>query len=121
MQEARQHGVSIQLANALPGVNTDGDRVHWGKDTTLKNQVQLSTYPDTIGGNIEHLAQFVDKYLDGVVHGVHVLPFYPSSADRGFAPLTYREVDPQFGTWEQVRPSKFFTCVTHVAASSSHF
>lgn len=92
IQAARREGVAIQLANALPGVNTDGDRVEWGKDTRLKNRVQLSTYPDTLGGSIKCLSKFVQDHLQGVVHGVHILPFYPSSADRGFAPLTYREV-----------------------------
>jgi len=42
------------------------------------------------------------KYLRNAIGGVHILPFYPSSADRGFAPLTYDEVDPAFGTWEDV-------------------
>ena len=36
----------------------------------------------------------------GVIGGVHLLPIYPSSGDGGFAPLTYGEVDPHFGTWE---------------------
>ena len=31
---------------------------------------------------------------------MHLLPIYPSSGDGGFAPLTYTEVDPHFGTWE---------------------
>jgi sucrose phosphorylase len=34
---------------------------------------------------------------------VHVLPPFPSSGDRGFAPITYRKIDPAFGTWEDVR------------------
>jgi sucrose phosphorylase len=34
--------------------------------------------------------------------GVHVLPPFPSSADRGFAPVTYREIDPKFGRWEDI-------------------
>ena len=40
--------------------------------------------------------------LPGVIGGVHLLPIYPSSGDGGFAPLTYGEVDPHFGTWEGV-------------------
>ncbi len=31
-----------------------------------------------------------------------MLPFYPSSGDRGFAPLTYNEVDPRFGSWSDI-------------------
>lgn len=57
-------------------------------------QVQLSAYPDCIGGDLKGLSKFVTEHLGGVVGGVHVLPFYPSSADRGFAPLTYKEARP---------------------------
>ncbi len=32
-----------------------------------------------------------------------MLPPFPSSGDRGFAPLTYREIDPRFGSWADVR------------------
>ena len=38
----------------------------------------------------------------GVFHGVHVLPPFPSSGDRGFAPLTYDQIDPRFGTWDDI-------------------
>ena len=85
-------GAAWELANSLPGANIVDDRVKWGEDTKLKNQVQLSAYPDCIGGDLKGLRSFVQKQLNGVVGGVHVLPFYPSSADRGFAPLTYKEV-----------------------------
>jgi sucrose phosphorylase len=34
---------------------------------------------------------------------VHILPPFPSSGDRGFAPVTYQEIDPRFGTWEDIR------------------
>ena len=39
----------------------------------------------------------------GLFHGIHVLPPFPSSGDRGFAPLTYHEIDPRFGTWDDIR------------------
>ena len=58
----------------------------------VKNQCQLITYPDCFGGNFKGLKYVLDNYFKGVVGGVHILPFYPSSADRGFAPLTYEEV-----------------------------
>ncbi len=68
----------------------------------LQNKVQLITYPDSLGGNLLTLHYVLRKYLRGIIGGVHVLPFYPSSADRGFAPITHDEVDPQFGTWEDL-------------------
>lgn len=68
----------------------------------LQNKVQLITYPDSLGHNLLELHYVLRKYLRRAVGGVHILPFYPSSADRGFAPLTYDKVDPTFGTWEDV-------------------
>ncbi len=39
----------------------------------------------------------------GAISGLHLLPIYPSSGDGGFAPLTYQDVDPKFGTWDDVK------------------
>lgn len=69
---------------------------------TIKNNVQLITYPDSMGGNLLTLHYCLRKYLPNALGGIHLLPFYPSSADRGFAPITYDEVDPHFGNWEDV-------------------
>ena len=38
----------------------------------------------------------------GMVTGLHLLPVYPSSGDGGFAPITYKEIDPHFGTWADI-------------------
>ena len=64
---------------------------------------QLLTYPDSLGGNLGALGQLLDGSLAGLFHGVHVLPPFPSSGDRGFAPLTYDVIDPRFGSWEDLR------------------
>ncbi len=69
---------------------------------TLQNKVQLITYPDSLGGNLVELHYVLRRYLSRAIGGLHILPFYPSSADRGFAPLTYNEVDPVFGSWEDI-------------------
>lgn len=68
----------------------------------IQNKVQLITYPDSLGGNLMELHFVLRRYLKKAIGGVHILPFYPSSADRGFAPMTYDEVDPAFGNWEDV-------------------
>ena len=62
----------------------------------------MITYPDSLGGNLSALRAVVGRYLGDVITGVHVLPFYPSSADRGFAPITYERVEPSFGSWEDI-------------------
>lgn len=64
---------------------------------------QLLTYPDSLGGGLPQLSALLEGRLAGLFRGVHVLPPFPSSGDRGFAPITYYEIDPRFGTWEDIR------------------
>ena len=71
---------------------------------SIKNKVQLITYPDSLGGNLKVLKELLIKYFADIFKGgVHILPPFPSSGDRGFAPLTYEDIDPKFGTWEDIR------------------
>jgi sucrose phosphorylase len=69
----------------------------------LKNQVQLITYADSLGGDLPALRRLLAASLAGLFGGIHILPFFPSSGDRGFGPITYFEVEPSFGTWEDIR------------------
>ncbi len=48
------------------------------------------------------LADFCETCLQGVVSGIHILPFYPSSSDDGFSVKDYRAVDPALGSWRDV-------------------
>ena len=63
---------------------------------------QLMTYPDSLGGDLETLDDLLRGPLDGLFAGVHILPPFPSSGDRGFAPLTYDRIDPRFGSWADI-------------------
>ena len=69
----------------------------------MKNKIMLITYSDSFGKNLKELKQMVDTYFKREINGIHILPFFPSSGDRGFAPINYREVDSQFGTWEDIQ------------------
>lgn len=69
----------------------------------VAHRPQLVTYPDSLGGDLRNIATLLDGALDGLFGGVHILPPFPSSGDRGFAPVTYTEIDPRFGTWDDVR------------------
>jgi sucrose 6(F)-phosphate phosphorylase len=68
----------------------------------IEPRPQLLTYPDSLGGDLRTLGALLDGPLAGLFHGVHILPPFPSSGDRGFAPLTYREIDPRFGAWADI-------------------
>src|SRR5687768_5053095 len=60
------------------------------------------TYPDSLGGDLPSIARLLEGPLAGLFGGVHILPPFPSSGDRGFAPITYREIEPRFGTWADI-------------------
>jgi sucrose 6(F)-phosphate phosphorylase len=70
----------------------------------VKNQVQLITYPDSLGGDLHSLNRVMLEHFSHIFKGgVHILPPFPSSGDRGFAPLTYLDIDHSFGTWEDIK------------------
>lgn len=93
----------------------------------FNQKAMLITYADSMGGNLQAFKQVLDKHFDGAIGGVHLLPFFPSSADRGFAPMTYREVDPAFGTWDDVRAIgqthylMFDYMINHISRRSEYF
>ncbi|HYF95154.1 MAG TPA: sucrose phosphorylase [Symbiobacteriaceae bacterium] len=94
----------------------------------VKNQVQLITYPDSLGGDLKALHHVLQTHLPDIFRGgVHILPPFPSSGDRGFAPLTYLEIDPAFGTWADVKEiGKDFDIlvdlmVNHISRKSAYF
>lgn len=60
----------------------------------LENKVMLITYSDSMGHNLKDLEKILSEYFRDAVGGVHILPFFPSSGDRGFAPMDYTKVDP---------------------------
>lgn len=68
----------------------------------LKNEAMLITYADSLGSNLKDLKYVLDTYLHDVVGGIHLLPFFPSTGDRGFAPSDYTKVDQAFGDWEDI-------------------
>jgi sucrose phosphorylase len=63
---------------------------------------QLMTYADSLGGDLAALDALLDGPLEGLFGGVHILPPFPSSGDRGFAPMTYDEIEPAFGSWKDI-------------------
>ena len=68
----------------------------------IENKVMLITYPDSLGKNLKELDEILSEDLKGAVGGIHLLPFFPSTGDRGFAPTGYTEVDPKFGDWSDI-------------------
>ena len=70
---------------------------------TIHNKVQLITYPDSLGGNLQALNATLNEYFPNLFSGIHILPPFPSTGDRGFAPRTYFEIEPAFGDWSDIQ------------------
>jgi len=72
----------------------------------VKNQVQLITYADRLGGgSISDLHRLLTGPLAGLFGGVHILPFYypRNGVDAGFDPIDHTMVDPCLGSWADVK------------------
>ena len=93
----------------------------------LQNKIMLITYADSLGKNLNELHAVLNKHYSKAVGGVHILPFFPSSADRGFAPMRYDKVDEKFGTFEDIDELgkdyylMFDFMVNHISAHSEYF
>ncbi len=59
----------------------------------ITNKTMLITYSDSLGKNLKELDENLTKYFGDAIGGVHLLPLFPSTGDRGFAPVDYDEVD----------------------------
>ena len=87
----------------------------------------LITYSDSMGNNLKDLSYVLDTYFKEAVGGVHILPFFPSSGDRGFAPMDYHRVDKAFGDWADVENLAehyylmFDYMINHISAHSAYY
>ena len=68
----------------------------------VENKIMLITYANTMGKDLKELEQVLEEKFKDVIGGLHILPFFPSSGDRGFAVINYDIVEPEFGTWEDI-------------------
>jgi glycosidase len=67
----------------------------------------LITYADQVRAANRHpLAVLRDCFhameLHHLFRVIHLLPFYPSTSDEGFSVVDYRQVDPEFGDWDDI-------------------
>ncbi len=91
----------------------------------------LITYGDQIQAEGTPPLCVLDETLQdpigGVINGVHILPFFPYTSDDGFSVVDYRQVNPAWGTWADVRQLSahfrlmFDAVVNHISQASSWF
>lgn len=87
----------------------------------------LITYSDSLGKNMEELSKVMETYFEDAVGGIHLLPFFPSTGDRGFAPSDYTTVDSDLGSWEIIEKlgEKYYLMfdfmINHISRESLFF
>ncbi len=87
-----KHGASDRPARPARWDQRDVVLITYGDQIRSKNASPLAT-----------LARFLAaERWEPLLNTVHLLPFYPSSSDDGFAVVDYRAVDPDIGTWQDV-------------------
>ena len=71
-----------------------------------KNSALLITYADSVQSQsddpLQALGKFLEAHVGDSIKRVHLLPFFPSSSDDGFAVIDYRRVDHRVGDWNGV-------------------
>ncbi|ERJ11842.1 sucrose phosphorylase [Haloplasma contractile] len=93
----------------------------------MENKIMLITYADSMGKDLKDLNNVLNNHFKDTIGSVHILPFYPSSADRGFAPMTYTEVDEVFGDWKDILKISenyelmYDFMINHISRSSKYF
>jgi sucrose phosphorylase len=91
----------------------------------------LITYGDLILARdqppLYTLARVAERYFKGLITTLHLLPFFPSSSDRGFSVIAYEEVDPKLGSWDEIAELEnsfklmFDGVFNHISAKSLWF
>ncbi|AWZ37541.1 sucrose phosphorylase [Ligilactobacillus murinus] len=93
----------------------------------LENKMMLITYADSLGENLADLQKNLATHFKDAVGGIHLLPFFPSTGDRGFAPVDYTKVDPAFGAWDDVEAlgEKYYLMfdfmINHISRQSKYY
>ncbi|HOO73277.1 MAG TPA: sugar phosphorylase [Spirochaetota bacterium] len=112
------------------------EMILWERDFDPSNRLSekdviLITYGDLIVEEerkpLKTLAELSRQYLRGVFNTIHILPFFPSSSDRGFAIRDFKQVDPNLGSWDDINDLKddfklmFDGVFNHVSSKSFWF
>ena len=79
-------------AGELPMDQSDAVLICYGDSLRQPEKTHLATLRD-----------FADEKLRDIFSSIHILPFFPYSSDDGFSILDYYQVNPDLGTWNEVR------------------
>ena len=110
MDEIYGGGTTPELTDTLLSITgLDSQPPHQIANARKWNQkdVIMVTYGDTFVNPgvppLQTLHRFLNQELKGVVSGVHILPFSPFSSDDGFSVVDYEAVNPDLGSWDDIK------------------
>ncbi|MET7029453.1 alpha-amylase family glycosyl hydrolase [Sediminicola luteus] len=96
-----------------------------------EKDVMLITYGDNVQqegkSHLQTLKKFIDNYCLPEINTTHILPCFPYTSDDGFSVTDYYEIDPDLGTWEDIKKLSesnnimFDAVVNHMSKSSKWF
>jgi glycosidase len=96
-----------------------------------ERDIVLITYGNTLVADGERplatLLRLLENNLGKSISCVHILPFFPSTSDDGFAVSDYTLVDPELGDWNDIAgigkgfSLMFDLVINHVSASNPWF
>jgi sucrose phosphorylase len=108
------------------GFETPGPAERWNETSSI-----LIAYGDMVQHGDEPplrvLKRFADQHLAGTIDTIHILPFFPYSSDDGFSVIDYRAVDPNLGSWDDIKELghgfklMFDLVLNHVSRKSEWF
>ncbi len=134
--KARKWLPELERIIAVNYAHKTGTMIQWEEASSREKRfseedIILITYGDLVVAEgqkpIQTLKELCNRYLKGVFSTIHLLPFFPSSSDRGFAIRDFRQVDPNLGTWEDIFSLKhdfklmFDGVINHVSSKSFWF
>jgi len=105
-------------------------RIHLRDSNLTERDSILITYGDQVQSPdekpLQTLNTFCKQYLNGIVSGIHILPFYPWTSDDGFSVVDYRQIDPALGDWDDVSAMQNFRLmfdgvINHISSQSEWF
>lgn len=119
------------LARAQDLLATYRPRIRTGDGGLSELDSILITYGDQVQASdekpLQTLHAFCTKHLNGIVSGIHILPFYPWTSDDGFSVKDYRQVDAALGDWQDVSVMQdrfrlmFDAVINHISSQSAWF
>lgn len=101
------------------------------KEYFSEKDIVLITYGDSLQGSdaapLDTLIGFACKKLKNIFSTIHILPFYPYSSDDGFSVIDFFAVNPELGTWDEIKrlgnhfDLMFDFVLNHISSKSEWF